>query len=315
MKISANELNGPRLLIPAETFPSSLSKKGLLTPTPMLKSNGEIRVFVGMRDEKGVSRIGWADISPDNGEVVNNSVLPVIELGSPGAFDSNGMILGDVFEDPVSGSVGMAFVGFNLFPSNKFLAYSGFAISNDEGNSFKRCQIEPALGPRNLTGGETIVAIHSVNYFDGAWHVLVAVGASWELINNTPFPRYSIHEAKGETLNTLVVSERPIIDNPPGIYRLGRPRYEITGTDRRIVATGGKRDGDYRAYEFRNLNGLWTLISEQPYPIDIRPGVTPYSSIQSAYPAKIEHPNGKSWVFFDGDNMGSAGVLGMSFRA
>src|ERR1700677_3663102 len=91
-----------------------------LTPTPVLLG-GRIRVFLGMRDSHGVSRIGFVDVDAENPSQVRDvSARPSLDVGAPGAFDDNGVILGDVVWD--GDTWRMYYVGFQLVAGVKFLA-------------------------------------------------------------------------------------------------------------------------------------------------------------------------------------------------
>lgn len=299
----------PLLAVPSQVFPKSFGGHGFLTPTPLLLSDGIVRVYGGVRDGSGVARIGWADINVDDRKLVDVCELPVIDLGIPGTFDSNGMILGDFCFDDATQSLVMAYVGFSKYPSIKFRAYSGFAVSTNNGLSFERCDILPAIGTDNFDFSPSIIAIHDLVCESGLWKCLVAVGDGWEMLNGTAYPRYSTWEATGPDLLNLSLSDGPIL-NPPeelGLYRLGRPRRENRNGKEAIVATGMTRDGVYRPYVFESVGGSW--VHKEIDSHEIRPGCSPYALKQSSYPAVIELLNGEKWTFFNGDDMGRAGAL------
>ena len=72
---------------------SSWAQRWALQPTPFLRADGVIRVFVGLRTRKGVSRVGFVDVSADNpAEVIGCSREPALDIGVPGAFDENGVV-------------------------------------------------------------------------------------------------------------------------------------------------------------------------------------------------------------------------------
>jgi hypothetical protein len=142
--------------------------------------------------------------------------------------------------------------------------------------------------------------------------LLVAIGCGWQTISRKLFPRYEIWQLSGPDLDTLELSNQPIIKNPPDVYRLGRPRsvFLDSGSEA-IIATGGKVNGDYRPYIFKK-------VQDQSYvPIDIgyevKPGISPLASLQAAYPVHIK--SGEDVVaLFNGDLMGKAGVLSVPVR-
>ncbi len=115
-----------------------------LTPTAFLLDTNIIRVYASFRDTQGVGRIGYIDVNANNpSDVLKISDKPVLDIGKDGMFDDNGVILGDLIR--VDNKIYMYYVGFQLVKKSKFLAYSGLAISEDNGeNSFLgvNCTIE-----------------------------------------------------------------------------------------------------------------------------------------------------------------------------
>ena len=92
---------------------SSWAKHSALTPTPLLLDENTIRVYVGFRDERGVSRIGYVDVAASNpSKVIGVSPDPVLDVGIPGTFDDNGVILGDIVR--FNNRLYMYYVGFQL---------------------------------------------------------------------------------------------------------------------------------------------------------------------------------------------------------
>ncbi len=97
-----------------------------LTPTPYVMHDC-IRVFAGFRDTEGISRIGYADLDKsDPRKVLKVSDKPVLDIGKPGTFDDNGLIMGDLIT--VGEELYLYYVGFQLVKRAKFLAYTGLAI-------------------------------------------------------------------------------------------------------------------------------------------------------------------------------------------
>lgn len=302
----------PRLLIPTSIFPPGLATNGFLTPTVLDRGGAHVRVYGGMRDKCGTSRIGWVDIDRTALTIGDVCSGPVLELGPEGSFDDDGMILGDIASDPHTGDLVMAYVGFHQSKRVKFRAFTGFALSRDGGKNFKRLEGGAHLGRQHFPEMETIVAVHTLRVTDGGWEVLFAGGSDWEFINGTPYPRYSIYAARGTDLRALEVDTSRVVENPPGLYRLGRPRIESIGESAHLIATGGRTNGDYRPYLFTQHEGRWCLKDDQSYPVF--PGCCPQAQIQAAYPVHFETREG-TLVLFNGDDMGRAGTLAVSLKA
>ena len=127
-----------------------------LTPTPWRLDQDTIRVYAGFRDDEGVSRIGYVDVSAsDPTDVLRVSAQPALDIGRAGCFDDNGMILGDIVQAP--GGLHMFYVGFQRVARAKFLAFTGLAISTDGGEHFERVQETPVLD--RAPGRSTIAAV------------------------------------------------------------------------------------------------------------------------------------------------------------
>jgi hypothetical protein len=300
------------LCVPSAAFPYELAVRGFLTPTPWMVSDDRVRVFGGMRNSAGVSRIGWADIDVASGQLLATCEEPVLDVGSEGDFDADGVILGDLFLDPITGDTAMVYVGFAKPPSVKFTARTGLAVLDRGGSQFIK------TGPVHVLSGNPqedfrrpIEAIHSVQASQsGRWEALVAVGTGWESIRGEIYPRYESFLAVGDSLLELELGPAPVVSLPPeeDVYRLGRPRFagSVHGR-RRIIATGMTREGIYGPYEFIE-SGPTSFVWSRQDPYDLRPGQSPSARRHAAYAVEIDLPTGEKWAFYNGDNMGRAGV-------
>jgi predicted GH43/DUF377 family glycosyl hydrolase len=91
----------------------SWAKRYAFPPTPYFISDDVIRMYVAFCDEKTVGRIGYVDISAeDPSEVLAVSHEPVLDTGTPGAFDENGILPTSVLD--VDGRLYLYYVGYQL---------------------------------------------------------------------------------------------------------------------------------------------------------------------------------------------------------
>lgn len=158
-----------------------------LTPTPVLLGD-VIRVFAGFRDNKGISRIGYVDVTADNpSQILEVSPTPSLDIGAPGTFDDNGVILGDIAWDGREWR--MYYVGFQHVAGAKFLAFTGLAFSRDC-RTFVRSHNVPVLD--RADEGIFIRAIHTVREEGDRWKAWYAAGNRWEIIAGQPYPSYEI---------------------------------------------------------------------------------------------------------------------------
>lgn len=221
---------------------------GTLTPTPVVLQNGIIRVFCGLRDRQGVGRIGYFDVSEaDPTQVVGYSSEPVLDIGVEGAFDDNGMLLGDFVWS--EGILRMYYVGFQLATKAKFLAFGGLAESVDNGNSFERKFHSPVIDRDD--SGLYIRAIHSIrsNLRGAGYQAWISEGAGWEKINGGFYPQYEVASINSpDGLHFERNSSCKVNLNLPGEYRLGRSRiFSFNNEEHILTFTYGTSDGKYES--------------------------------------------------------------------
>lgn len=275
-----------------------------LTPTAFLLNEDVIRVYVSFRDTRGVGRIGYVDVDakrPD--KILAISKVPVLDIGQDGMFDDNGVILGDVIR--CGEKVYMYYVGFQLVNKSKFLAYSGLAVSSDNGDTFQRYKKTPIMDREDE--GLYIRAIHSVIFEDGKFKVWYATGNGWENINGVSFPQYDISyiessdgihfDEKGLKCITNVESNLE--------YRIGRPRvYKKSDNMYVMNFTYGTKDGRYIAGQATSLDGKKWLRNDNELGISL--SKEGWDSVHLSYPS-ILMAKGKTYMFYNGNNMGLDG--------
>lgn len=278
---------------------------GTLTPTPYLLDVGLIRVFCGLRDRMGIGRIGYFDVEEDNPKkVVNFSKKPILDIGSPGMFDDNGMLLGDLIK--VGNELRMYYVGFQLATRAKFLAFGGLAISKDNGATFKRFKQAPVIDRDE--SGSFIRAIHGIRQLkDGKFQAWFSEGASWEYIGSKPYPNYSVATLTSDDGLTFVkdAGKKIKIQNL-GEYRLGRSRvFSLNENHHILTFTYGKTNGEYQSgYAYSKDLKNW----ERQDNWGLYPGPEDFDSRHLAYPALIKNSKGDVYCFYNGNDMGGGGV-------
>ncbi|MDV3253797.1 hypothetical protein DevBK_20850 [Devosia sp. BK] len=275
-----------------------------LTPTPIVLGS-VIRVYAGFRDEFGVSRIGFVDLSAQNPtHVVGFSQKPALDIGRPGAFDDNGVILGHV--EAVGETIRMYYVGFQKVEKAKFLAFTGLAISEDGGLTFQRYSEAPIIDRTN--GSIMINALHSIRLHGDKWHGWVARGDGWLEKNGIPYPRYEIWEMQSSDGITFDTSNaRKLIGCEGDEYRIGRPSVFVRpdGSYVMFYTAGYAKDDRYQAGMAVSADGFsWKRIDDE---IGLSPGeIGTFDHLHLCYPRLVE-VNGKFWAVYNGNNMGREG--------
>jgi hypothetical protein len=283
----------------------SWGSMGTLTPTPLKLKGDLIRVYCGIRDSGGVARIGYFDVKESAPwEIVGHCDAPVLDVGLPGAFDDNGMLLGDLIE--VDGEIRMYYVGFQLATKVKFLAYGGLAISSDGGDTFSRYSNAPVI--ERDDPGLYIRAIHGISKLaNGKYRAWYSEGNSWEMINGNPYPRYSIAVVDSpDGLQFEKNAGRPIDIALQGEYRIGRSRvFSLTDNDHLLTFTYGKANGEYRSGCARSADLINWKRSEE---WNLSPGPGAFDSEHLAYPAMIKTSSNEIYCFYNGNDMGAGGI-------
>ena len=277
------------------------AKDTALTPTPILLNQETIRVYAGFRDELGVSRIGFVDVDSASPQVVKRvSSHPALDIGNNGAFDDNGVILGDVIR--VNNEIRMYYVGFQLVSKVKFLAFSGLAISKDGGDTFTRSSHAPLMDRAN--DSLFIRAIHSVVKIGDQFHIWYASGNGWETINGMSYPQYHIRHAVSDDGIHIKTDSGVSVDVEGLEYRIGRPRVFQLNNKFYMHYTRGTTDGQYLAGLAESFDGIhWKRMDSA---LGISPSKSGWDSKHLSYPALLSTEN-KTYMFYNGNDMGKQG--------
>lgn len=283
------------------------ARDSFMTPCPWQSDADTIRVFGGMRDDSGISRIGWIDLNArDPSEIKAISQEPVLDLGQPGMFDDNGMILGDVIEISPD-EVRLYYVGFQLVEKVKFLAFTGVAVSKDRGCTFKRLQQTPIID--RCPDGPFIGALHSITRLpDGTFRAWVSRGRGWEEIGGKLYPRYDCWTMTSpDGLQFENIAAQPIISVEHDEYRIGRPRATLRNDGTwELRATSDTRSKQYACFLFTSPDGInYRRLSIEELP---RGPVGSWDAEMTCYPAHLVSWEGRRFLFYNGNDMGRTGV-------
>ena len=273
-----------------------------LTPTPILLNSQTIRVYAGFRDKDGVSRIGYVDLDAnDPTKVKSIAEQPVLDIGHPGCFDDNGVILGDLvkYKDKVL----MYYVGFQLVKKVKFLAFSGLATSTDNGESFHRVMDCPIMD--RAPNKNSIRAIHSVIWDDNIWKIWYAAGNEWQIINNTKYPKYNIwytESADGVHFNN---HSTLCINTEGDEYRIGRPSvFKKQEQYYMFYTKGGTSGKDYFPGLATSMDGKIWQRQDDKFGMNL--SKNDFDSTHLCYPRLIKVKD-KIYCIYNGNNMGVEG--------
>ncbi|SEH97774.1 hypothetical protein [Pseudomonas asplenii] len=287
----------------ASTQTPAWAKNSALTPTPFLLTPDVIRIYAGFRDEAGISRIGYVDVSSqDPTKIIAVSPDPVLSEGNAGCFDDNGVILGDVVRDGTN--IRMYYVGFQKVQKAKFLAFTGLATSQD-GNNFTRISEAPILDRAN--DARMIRAIHTAIYDEGCWKIWYAVGNGWCDINGIQYPRYNIWYTESPDGITFPGPHQLCIDVEGDEYRIGRPSvYKIDGRYIMFYTKGGVTGKDYFPGVAYSDDGKNWSRKDSELGMSLSEGEG-FDNRHLCYP-RICIAGEKVYAFYNGNDMGVEGI-------
>lgn len=272
------------------------------TPIPMLLDASTIRIYFGKRDKHGVGRIFFIDVDAANPKKIKHvTKKPVLDIGKPGMFDDNGVILGDIIKEGRTWR--MYYVGFQIPQRAKFLAFSGLAVSRDHGASFTRVSDTPIFD--RAPGEEYIRAIHSVMKEKGIWRIWYGAGNSWEIIKGKPYPKYSIYYTESSDGITFFSNRKLCIPTTGLQYRMGRPRVYKTASGYEMYYTIGTKQGKFFPGWAVSKDGItWRRRDAD---VGIAPSPSGWDSLALGYPSILWWRN-RTYMFYCGNNFGTSGL-------
>jgi hypothetical protein len=278
-----------------------------LQPTPIILDDKTIRVYVGFRNEEGISRIGWIDLDINNPtRVLQYSQKPVLDIGLPGTFDDNGVVPTAIVRR--GNELYLYYAGYQLVKNIRFLVFCGLAISNDNGSSFKRYKNTPVL---ERTDSEFLFrVIHSILFEDGVWKVWYGAGNHFIAGETKTLPVYDIRYIESQDGITFPENGRVAIQNRDNEHRLGRP-YVVRNKNKYQMYFGSSKISEiYRLTYAESADGVnWDRKDEA---LGLEYNVGDFDSEMSAYPSVID-VNNKTYMFYNGNEYGKHG-LGLAIR-
>ena len=274
-----------------------------MTPHAMLIAPDTIRIWGGTRDSGGVSRIKYIDVDAENPKkILNISDHISLDIGQDGCFDDNGVILGDIIK--VNGKLYMYYVGFQHVEKVKFFAFSGLAISDDEGETFQRYSEVPIMD--RTKNGRYGRCIHTVLFENNIFKIYYAVINDWKTINGIPYPVYNIwYTESSDGVHIPANDDCLCVDCNENEYRIGRPKVYHINNEYRMYYTRDFITKEYKiGYAVSKDGKKWTRKDNL---VGIDKSEVGWDSQMACYPVIVEYKD-KEYMFYNGNGMGKTGV-------
>jgi len=274
-------------------------------PTPHWRADGALRLFVQCRDDRGVGRIGWVDVDPgDPRRVLRGATKPVLDVGEPGCFDDNGVFPTSVVRLD-DGRLYLYYVGFELCHHIRYRLLSGVAVSDDDGDTFRRLRPTPVL-ERSAQELHFRCAPFVVRA-DGAFRMWYVAGSRWETVGGKAMPVYDLRYLESADGLTWPGQGQPVLAmDPAREHGLGRPFVVATAQGFRMHYSIRQREpARYRLGMARSSDGQQWHRADADLALDADPGQ--WDALAMSYSCEVTLPGAGTWLLYNGNDFGVAG--------
>jgi hypothetical protein len=274
-------------------------------PTPFRLNDEVIRVFLTCFDEKGRGRPGSVDIAAaDPTRVLDVSARPLLDIGEPGTFDDNGLVALCVVE-PKPGTLFMYYSGFELCTRIRYRIFTGLAVSQDRGATFKRHSRSPIL---DRTDAELYFRGSPFAMFDeGIFKLWYVAGSAWTNVAGKALPVYDLRYQESKdgiqwkptgTLSLALTGDDEHGFGRPWVIKRGPNDYQLFYSVRR------RSFAAYRLGYAESQDGIHWVRKDEEMGLDVSPGE--FDSDAIMYSAVISVGE-RTYCFYNGNNFGEQG--------
>lgn len=285
---------------------SSWMQSHAQVPTPLVKDD-RVRIYFASRPQRTVSLTTYVDIGLDDfSNVLYLNPEPVIDLGGPGTFDEHGIMPSSVVEK--DGVVYLYYSGWSRGTSVPYSNYTGLAVSEDGGSTFKKVSKGPVV---DRTVHEMYSATSPCVYrADDVWHMWYSSGTHWIEVGGKMEHTYDIKYAHSEDgmrwvqTNEVVIKQRSKYEavTRPTVMELGG-RFHMWFCYRGSRDFRGGRDSYRIGYASSKDLKVWKRHDEMSG-IDV--SSSGWDSKMIAYPA-VARVGDRVIMVYNGNDFGAEG--------
>jgi len=283
-----------------------VSDRFVFTPTPHVLSDEIVRVYAAFVGDDQIGRVKYFDLdAADPRRVVRESSHIVLDAGTPGAFDDNGVTPLCVVRD--GRRLLMYYVGWQLSQQVRYFLFTGLAQSVDGGETFQRVQRTPVL-ERN--DAELICRTAAFVMPDDAkfraWYI---GGSETVLVGGKQLPTYSLHYAESPDGIHWSAGREIMAPNRPREFGFGRPWVRRVGDGFEMWYSIRNADIGYRIAYATSADGLaWNR--HDYFGLDVGgsdAGEVGWDGEMTAFSAVFDTSAG-SFMLYNGNGYGRTGV-------
>jgi len=279
------------------------AKRYAFPPTPCLREGGGvIRVYVTFCDAEMVGRVGFVDVDADDpSRVLRVSEEPVLDIGTPGAFDENGVVPTCTLE--VDGRLWMYYVGYQLGWQVRYYQFEGLAVSDDGGDSFRRVRLVPVIDRSDAEMLNRTSAF--VRRRGGLFQMWYVGGSDWTTVNGKALPMYTIKYLESGDGVRWGPEGRVCIDyESEDEHAFGKPFVIEDGGLHKMFYSVRTRSKGYRLGYAESRDGHGWERKDAEVGLDV--SESGWDSEMVAYAAVVRRPD-KVYMFYSGNNLGETG--------
>jgi hypothetical protein len=260
------------------------------------------RLFFTVRDHSGKSRIARSDLIFD-GDAVHGPIdpVPVLDLGSLGAFDDAGVTNSCLV---VNGDRQfLYYTGWALGVSVPFYLHAGLAVSDDGGQTFTRVSRAPLL-ERNAVD-PYLTASPWVLIDNGMWRMWYVSATAWTASPSGPMHHYHVRYAESADGISWKREGRVCLDfGSPDEHAFGRPCVlrDADGVYRMWYSVRGTA---YRIGYAESRDGLTWSRMDANAGIDV--SADGFDSQMIEYPVVFDRL-GRRFMMYNGNDYGRTGI-------
>ena len=277
-------------------------------PIVNLIDNNRLRIYFGTRDSQNRTLTTYLDVNPDNpSEVLYIHNKPVLELGEIGYFDDCGVMPSYILD--YNNKKYLYYLGWNISSTVRYRVSNGLAISEDNGETFKRYSVGPIMD-RTIIDPISL-STQSVMIDDGIWKMWYMSYLKWIIVDSITEPVYTIKYAESDDginwncLNKICIFQksdteaiaRPFVVKEDGIFKMWYS-YRKSEHYRKNI------NQSYRIGYAESVNGTDWLRKDEDSGIDV--SESGWDSEMIAYPCIYRH-NNRTYLIYNGNGFGRSG--------
>lgn len=281
----------------------------LMAPAPIIFDDETIRVYGGAWDQEGISRITYVDLDiSDPKKVKGVADNFILDIGEDGCFDDNGVFPAHVYNWG-GGKVWLFYTGFQHLKKIAFTNFTGLAVSDDGGNTFRRYSKAPTLD-RSDEGLFTRAGQSIFPSLDGGCHCVYSAGSGWFYLKGKERPIYEVYYQKSvDGIHLKEKGEKVVSCDLNVEHGLGRPQiiklgeYYYVFYTRRVIKDMRYFLGCSRTLDFQSWERCDYIFDGVEYGI---PGE--FDSQMIYFPGVVKINEHTAYCFYTGNHYGEDGI-------